>query len=100
MRAQPVHPPGVARRLRSAGQRRIDPRRKGEDAMLKTIIRTTACLTLSACAGNNRVVTANQAIDYHDAHPITLVQGAGVSLPPFNTTIYSWPSGLKPPMPL
>ena len=34
-----------------------------------------ACLTLSACAGNNRVVTANQAIDYHDAHPITLVQG-------------------------
>jgi hypothetical protein len=50
MRAQPVHPPGVARRLRSAGQRRIDPRRKGEDAMLKTIIRTTACLTLSAAA--------------------------------------------------
>jgi pilus assembly protein CpaD len=31
-------------------------------------------LTLSACA-NNRVVTSNRAIDWHDAHPITLIEG-------------------------
>lgn len=33
-----------------------------------------AGLTLTSCA-NNRVVTANRAIDWHDAHPITLVEG-------------------------
>ena len=33
-----------------------------------------ASLTLTACA-NNRVVTANHAVDWRDAHPITLVEG-------------------------
>src|SRR4029078_2113859 len=50
MRAQPIGPRSVARRLRDGGWRPRDCRRGGDDAMLKTIIQPTACLTVSAAA--------------------------------------------------
>jgi pilus assembly protein CpaD len=39
------------------------------------VVAGAACLALSACANNNRVVTSNKVVDYHDVHPITLIEG-------------------------
>ena len=48
-------------------------RMSGRGGLVLSLVATS--LMLSACANNNRIVTEHRAVDWHDAHPITLIEG-------------------------